>query len=182
MPAYLDLAPIDRVDGSVALPGSKSISNRTLLLAALAAGDTRVRGLLDADDVDRMREALAALGVRIDPPDDGGDLVVHGTAGVIPGQGGQAFSRQCGNGIPAAHGGAGARRRNVSARRCFPNARAADRRSRRSAAFARRRHPLSRSRRLSAAGHRAAAARPRAMRPTTSRCAATCRANFSRRC
>jgi 3-phosphoshikimate 1-carboxyvinyltransferase len=83
-PAYLDLAPIDRVEGSVALPGSKSISNRTLLLAALASGDTCVRGLLDADDVDRMRDALATLGVRIEPAGDRGDLVVHGTAGAIP--------------------------------------------------------------------------------------------------
>jgi 3-phosphoshikimate 1-carboxyvinyltransferase len=55
----LDLAPVRRAEGVVALPGSKSISNRTLLLAALAAGDTRLSGLLDADDVDRMLDALA---------------------------------------------------------------------------------------------------------------------------
>jgi len=84
MPAWLDLAPIDGVDGSVALPGSKSISNRTLLLAALASGDTQVRGLLDADDVDRMRDALATLGVRIEPAGADAGLVVHGTAGAIP--------------------------------------------------------------------------------------------------
>jgi 3-phosphoshikimate 1-carboxyvinyltransferase len=83
-PAYLDLAPIDRVEGSVALPGSKSISNRTLLLAALSSGDTRVRGLLDADDVDRMRDALAALGVRIEPAAGRGELLVHGAAGAFP--------------------------------------------------------------------------------------------------
>ena len=51
--------------GTVKLPGSKSISNRTLLLAALAQGDTLLHGLLDADDVARMREALSALGLRI---------------------------------------------------------------------------------------------------------------------
>ncbi len=83
-PAHLDLAPIGRVEGSVALPGSKSISNRTLLLAALASGDTRVRGLLDADDVDRMREALATLGVRVEPAGTAGELVVHGAAGAFP--------------------------------------------------------------------------------------------------
>jgi hypothetical protein len=49
--------------GVVAPAGSKSITNRTLLLAALARGATRVTDLLDADDVDRMREALVALGV-----------------------------------------------------------------------------------------------------------------------
>ena len=84
LPAYLDLAPIERVEGEVALPGSKSISNRTLLLAALASGDTRVRGLLDADDIDRMRDALTALGIRVEAAGAAGDLVVHGTAGTIP--------------------------------------------------------------------------------------------------
>ena len=54
--AFLDLAPMSRAEGIVALPGSKSISNRTLLLAALATGDTKLEGLLDADDVDRMQE------------------------------------------------------------------------------------------------------------------------------
>ena len=48
------------------LPGSKSISNRTLLLAALAEGTTQVRGLLDSDDTRVMLEALRALGVTLD--------------------------------------------------------------------------------------------------------------------
>ena len=47
---HLDLAPITRLAGTVRLPGSKSISNRVLLLAALAQGDTLVRDLLDSDD------------------------------------------------------------------------------------------------------------------------------------
>ena len=64
------------------LPGSKSISNRTLLLAALADGDTVLEGLLDADDVTRMREALTALGVRIE--NDGERCIVHGTGGTVP--------------------------------------------------------------------------------------------------
>ncbi len=59
----LELGPIRRVAGTVRLPGSKSISNRVLLLAALAAGETRVQGLLDADDTRVMREALERLGV-----------------------------------------------------------------------------------------------------------------------
>src|SRR2546423_8316988 len=54
---YLDLQPVTRMAGSVRLPGSKSISNRVLLLAALARGHTRIEGLLDADDVDRMLDA-----------------------------------------------------------------------------------------------------------------------------
>ncbi len=81
---HLDLAPMTRAAGTVALPGSKSISNRTLLLAALAHGDTIVRGLLDADDVDRMLEALTALGIRIDPLAGTRDFLVHGQAGLVP--------------------------------------------------------------------------------------------------
>ena len=61
-PASLVLAPIAAMAGTVALPGSKSISNRALLLAALAKGTTELTGLLDADDTARMRDALRALG------------------------------------------------------------------------------------------------------------------------
>ena len=64
-PAHLDLGPLDRAAGTVRLPGSKSISNRTLLLAALADGRTQIHNLLASDDVDRMLEALSLLGVKI---------------------------------------------------------------------------------------------------------------------
>jgi 3-phosphoshikimate 1-carboxyvinyltransferase len=59
----LELKPVRRAAGTVRLPGSKSISNRVLLLAALAQGETEVHGLLDADDTRVMREALGLLGV-----------------------------------------------------------------------------------------------------------------------
>jgi 3-phosphoshikimate 1-carboxyvinyltransferase len=59
----LELKPARRAAGTVRLPGSKSISNRVLLLAALARGDTEIGGLLDADDTRVMREALSNLGV-----------------------------------------------------------------------------------------------------------------------
>jgi 3-phosphoshikimate 1-carboxyvinyltransferase len=59
----LRLEPMRRAAGTVRLPGSKSISNRVLLLAALAKGETEIGGLLDADDTKVMREALSALGV-----------------------------------------------------------------------------------------------------------------------
>ena len=62
----LELKPARRAAGTVRLPGSKSISNRVLLLAALAAGETEVDGLLDADDTRVMREALSRLGVSFD--------------------------------------------------------------------------------------------------------------------
>ena len=64
-PDYLDLGPFDRAAGVVRLPGSKSISNRVLLLAALAEGRTQIHELLVSDDVERMLEALGALGVKI---------------------------------------------------------------------------------------------------------------------
>ena len=63
---FLDLGPIARVQGTVKLPGSKSISNRVLLLAALADGETRVENLLDSDDTSVMLNALELLGVRIE--------------------------------------------------------------------------------------------------------------------
>ena len=59
----IELKPASRAAGTVRLPGSKSISNRVLLLAALARGETEVLGLLDADDTRVMREALSRLGV-----------------------------------------------------------------------------------------------------------------------
>ena len=82
--SFVDLPAAKRAAGTIALPGSKSISNRTLLLAALATGTTRVRGLLDADDVDRMRDALAALGMPVERTEAAHEFVVHGTGGIIP--------------------------------------------------------------------------------------------------
>ena len=62
---HLDIGPYRRVAGSVTLPGSKSISNRTLLLAAMCMGETVVKGLLKSDDTDVMIEALQMLGARV---------------------------------------------------------------------------------------------------------------------
>ena len=63
--AYLDLPRVKHVRGDVALPGSKSISNRVLLLAALAQGSTRIDGLLASDDTTVMLNALQQLGVQV---------------------------------------------------------------------------------------------------------------------
>ncbi|MEY4593217.1 MAG: hypothetical protein RIR18_2112, partial [Pseudomonadota bacterium] len=64
-PAYLDLPQQISADGTVRLPGSKSISNRVLLLAALSEGETEVRDLLASDDTQRMLEALQTLGLKV---------------------------------------------------------------------------------------------------------------------
>jgi 3-phosphoshikimate 1-carboxyvinyltransferase len=81
---YIDLAPVARMAGTIRLPGSKSISNRTLLLAALARGTTEVRGLLDAEDVEHMLEALATLGVGVSSAGGARNFAVHGVGGEIP--------------------------------------------------------------------------------------------------
>jgi 3-phosphoshikimate 1-carboxyvinyltransferase len=63
--AYLDLVPLQEAGGTVVLPGSKSISNRVLLLAALSGGTTVVHDLLDSDDTRVMLDALRALGCSV---------------------------------------------------------------------------------------------------------------------
>ena len=63
---FLDLPPLMSAHGTVRLPGSKSISNRVLLLAALAQGTTEVRDLLHSDDTERMLDALRTLGVAVE--------------------------------------------------------------------------------------------------------------------
>src|SRR6266705_2267504 len=78
---FLDLDPIARVQGTVKMPGSKSISNRVLLLAALSEGETRVESLLDSDDTRVMLEALARLGVRIERQSDDSAELRLGNAG-----------------------------------------------------------------------------------------------------
>lgn len=59
----LTLQPISKINGQINLPGSKSVSNRALLLAALASGTTKLTNLLDSDDIRHMLNALKALGV-----------------------------------------------------------------------------------------------------------------------
>jgi len=62
---FLDLPPLHSAQGVIRLPGSKSISNRVLLLAALSQGTTEIRELLASDDTDRMLDALKTLGVSV---------------------------------------------------------------------------------------------------------------------
>ena len=73
---FIDLHPAATARGTVRVPGSKSISIRVLLLAALSAGDTTIDGLLASDDTRVMREALQALGVPL--RDEGTALIVTG--------------------------------------------------------------------------------------------------------
>ncbi|MFY8273412.1 3-phosphoshikimate 1-carboxyvinyltransferase [Pseudoalteromonas sp. SSDWG2] len=77
----LRLEPIKKVQGEVTLPGSKSLSNRILLLAALCDGATTVTNLLDSDDIRHMLSALDAMGVKVDLNDDKTQATVHGQGG-----------------------------------------------------------------------------------------------------
>jgi len=63
---FIDLPPLLSAHGTVRLPGSKSISNRVLLLAALSEGATEVRDLLHSDDTERMLDGLRTLGVQVE--------------------------------------------------------------------------------------------------------------------
>lgn len=79
---FLDLPAVRRADGSVRLPGSKSITIRALLLAALAEGETRLEGVLESDDTRVMLDALSALGVGWSKTD--GTYRVAGAGGPFP--------------------------------------------------------------------------------------------------
>jgi 3-phosphoshikimate 1-carboxyvinyltransferase len=77
----LTIGPLPKLSGTVRLPGSKSLSNRYLLLAALAEGTTRLRDLLDSDDIRAMKGALRELGVGIRESDDGRTVEIEGIGG-----------------------------------------------------------------------------------------------------
>ena len=81
---FLDLPALDSANGTVSLPGSKSISNRVLLLAALSQGTTTIHDLLDSDDTQVMLTGLKQLGCKITP-----DAVIPGQAIEVTGIGGQ---------------------------------------------------------------------------------------------
>ncbi len=68
---FLDLPPLRAAAGTVQLPGSKSMSNRVLLLAGLSEGDTDVHDLLDSDDTRVMLDALREIGCGLAPQADG---------------------------------------------------------------------------------------------------------------
>lgn len=79
----LTLKPISHIDGDVNLPGSKSLSNRALLLAALAEGTTTIRNLLQSDDTRHMLNALKQLGIEYTLSEDKTECSVVGNAGAL---------------------------------------------------------------------------------------------------
>ena len=108
----ITLNPIFRVEGTVNLPGSKSLSNRALLLAALAKGTTKVTNLLDSDDVRHMLNALKQLGVNYRLSEDKSVCEVDGL--------GRAFEWY--SGLSLFLGNAGTAMRPLAAALCLANA------------------------------------------------------------
>ncbi|QGM80949.1 3-phosphoshikimate 1-carboxyvinyltransferase [Otariodibacter oris] len=105
----LVLEPIEHIEGKINLPGSKSLSNRALLLAALAEGKTKVTNLLDSDDIRHMLNALKQLGVEYQLSEDRTICEVQGIGG--------AFNLQ--NGLALFLGNAGTAMRPLTAALCL---------------------------------------------------------------
>jgi len=93
------LQPISHVDGQVNLPGSKSLSNRILLLSALASGTTEVHNLLDSDDTRHMLNALENLGISLSLSEDKTNCRVEGQGGPFGSQGAELFLGNAGTAI-----------------------------------------------------------------------------------
>lgn len=86
----ITIAPITTAAGTIQLPGSKSISNRALFLAAMAQSKTTLTGLLRADDTERMLDALKTLGIPVSFDNDT-QVTVTGCGGRIPVKEGELF-------------------------------------------------------------------------------------------
>ena len=80
----LEIIPfVQKCTASVSVPGSKSISNRALILATLTKASVKLQGMLVSEDVELMRKALLSLGVKIDEGTDQNELIVHGCGGIF---------------------------------------------------------------------------------------------------
>ncbi|MCM1512735.1 MAG: 3-phosphoshikimate 1-carboxyvinyltransferase, partial [Oxalobacter formigenes] len=97
--SYIDLLPSARAEGVVRLPGSKSISNRTLLLAALAEGTTKIQDLLASDDTAVMLDALEKLGIKWERYAGSHEYAVEGVRGALPNRKASLFMGNAGTAI-----------------------------------------------------------------------------------
>lgn len=81
----LKILPFTRkCSSTVRVPGSKSISNRALILATLSKAKVTLRGMLQSEDVQLMKEALHSLGVQIEESGQDNELIVTGCGGILP--------------------------------------------------------------------------------------------------
>ena len=92
MPAEIEIQPVrGPLQASVQPPGSKSITNRALVCAALAQGKSVLRGALDSEDTRVMIDSLRRLGIEVTAEDEGQTLHVNGCGGKIPAAGAELF-------------------------------------------------------------------------------------------
>jgi 3-phosphoshikimate 1-carboxyvinyltransferase len=91
VPDSIEITPCGPLRGSIQPPGSKSITNRALVIAALAEGVSVLRGALASEDTQVMIESLARLGVRVEEADSGCTLRVSGCGGNIPNRSAELF-------------------------------------------------------------------------------------------
>src|SRR5580704_1628517 len=88
----LEIQPLHRpADATIRPPGSKSITNRALVCAALADGSSTLKGALDSEDTQVMIAALGRLGIAIDVADAGETLHVTGCRGKLPAKGADLY-------------------------------------------------------------------------------------------
>ena len=93
--AWVDIQPTSRpFQARIAVPGSKSITNRALPIAALARGRTRLSGVLFADDTRRMIDCLRQLGVNLEINESAGEITISGSSPAFPAAKAELF---CGN-------------------------------------------------------------------------------------
>ncbi|MBJ7537744.1 3-phosphoshikimate 1-carboxyvinyltransferase [Marinomonas transparens] len=87
----ITLGPLSKAQGEIQIPGSKSLSNRILLLATLAKGTTKITNLLDSDDIKHMLNSLKLLGVNYSLEDQGTTCILEGLGGPINAEVGDLF-------------------------------------------------------------------------------------------
>ncbi len=99
------------LDATVHVPGSKSLTNRALLVASLADGDSRITNALFSDDSLYLLDALRKLGFRVEPDPTKGEIIVRGTGGAIPAEAAELFIGNAGTAmrfltafLPLGHG------------------------------------------------------------------------------
>ena len=99
-PPQIEIAPLGKpVDATIAVPGSKSLTNRALILAALADGETVLTGALASEDTAVMLDSLARLGFEAHAGANGETVTVRGLGGKIPPSGAELFVGNSGTSV-----------------------------------------------------------------------------------
>ncbi len=85
MSDFVEIKPVSApIRGSIRPPGSKSLTNRALIIAVLASGKTELTGVLESVDTRVMATALGTLGIQVETDFDNHRIQIHGAGGIIP--------------------------------------------------------------------------------------------------